>query len=113
MIAYADLLGSFGGYAISVWYFKINSQAYWQFSAYGVALWDVTVGITKGFFFGAAIATVSCYKGFNCKQGAQGVGQACTEAFVLSFIAILAIDFAMAIISKSLYLTFWQIKSLI
>jgi len=113
LIVYADLMGSFGGYAISVWFFKINSQAYWQFTAYGVTLWDVMVGLTKGFFFGAAIAAISCYKGFNCKQGAQGVGQACTEAFVVSFIAILALDFAAAIISKSLYSIFYPIRSLI
>ena len=113
LIIYADLLGILGGYFVGVVQFKINSWAYWSFSASGVELWDVMVGVIKGFFFGAAIAVISCYKGFTCKEGAQGVGQACTEAFVASFISILALDYALAVIFKSIYATFWPIKSLV
>jgi len=113
LIVYADLLGIAGGYFISVVQFGINSRAYWSFSASGVELWDVSVGVIKGFFFGAAIAVISCYKGFTCREGAHGVGQACTEAFVASFISILALDFAMVVIFKAIYNTFWQLKSLL
>lgn len=113
LIIYADLLGVLGGYLVSNKLFGINSHAYWEFSARGVAFWDVAVGVAKGFFFGAAIAATSCYKGFTCKQGAHGVGQACTDAFVASFIAILAIDFALAIIFKAIYNTLYPLKSLI
>jgi len=113
LIVYADFLGIIGGYIISVMHFGINSRAYWSFSASGVEMWDITIGIVKGFFFGAAIAGVSCYKGFHCKEGAQGVGQACTEAFVGSFILILAIDFVLAVISKAVYATFWPLKILL
>ena len=113
LIIYADLMGVIGGAAVSFTYLRINSHAYWTFSAYGVELWDVGVGVVKGFFFGGAIATISCYKGFTCKEGAQGVGQACTEAFVASFISILAIDFSVAMIAKGIYLTFWPLKSLV
>jgi len=113
LIIYGDLLGILGGYFVGVVQFKINSWAYWSFSASGVELWDVLVGVIKGFFFGAAIAVISCYKGFTCKEGAQGVGQACTEAFVASFISILALDYALAVIFKSIYATFWPIKSLV
>jgi len=113
LIVYADLLGILGGYFVSVIQLGINARAYWSFSASGVELWDVTVGVIKGFFFGAAIAVISCYKGFTCKEGAHGVGQACTEAFVASFISILALDFALAVIFKAIYNTFWSIKSLV
>jgi phospholipid/cholesterol/gamma-HCH transport system permease protein len=113
LIIYADFLGILGGYFISVIQFGINNRAYWDFSASGVELWDVSIGVIKGFFFGAAIALISCYKGFTCKEGAQGVGQACTEAFVASFISILALDFALAVIFKSVYSIFWPIKSLV
>jgi phospholipid/cholesterol/gamma-HCH transport system permease protein len=113
LIIYADLLGILGGYFVSVIQLGINSRAYWSFSAQGVELWDVTIGVIKGFFFGAAIAAISCYKGFTCRQGAEGVGRACTEAFVASFISILALDFALAVIFKAIYNTFWPIKSLV
>ena len=113
LIIYADLMGIVGGWFVSVVQLGINSRAYWSFSASGVELWDVAIGVIKGFFFGAAIAAISCYKGFTCREGAQGVGQACTEAFVASFISILALDFALAVISKAIYNTFWPLKSLV
>lgn len=113
LIIYADLMGIIGGYFISVIQYGINSRAYWNFSAYGVELWDVSVGVAKGFFFGVAIAAISCYKGFTCKEGAQGVGQACTEAFVASFVSILALNFALAVVFKAIYSTFWPLKSLV
>ena len=113
LIIYADLMGIIGGYFVSVIQLGINSRAYWNFSANGVELWDICIGVIKGFFFGAAIAVISCYKGFTCKEGAQGVGRACTEAFVASFISILALDFALAVIFKAIYSTFWPLKSLV
>lgn len=113
LIIYADLMGILGGYFVSVIQLGINSEAYWSFSANGVELWDVLIGVVKGFFFGGAIAVISCYKGFTCREGARGVGQACTEAFVASFISILAIDFVLAVIFKAFYNTFWEVKSLV
>jgi phospholipid/cholesterol/gamma-HCH transport system permease protein len=113
LIVYADLLGILGGWYISVIHLKINDSAYWSYSAYGVELWDVVCGIIKGFFFGGAISVISCYKGFTCKEGARGVGQACTDAFVLSFIMILAIDFALVVIFKAIYGVFWPLKSIV
>ncbi|MFH1884061.1 MAG: ABC transporter permease [Planctomycetota bacterium] len=113
LIIYADLMGIVGGYFISVIQLGINSRAYWSFSASGVELWDIAIGVAKGFFFGAAIAVIGCYKGFTCREGAHGVGQACTEAFVTSFISILALDFALAVIFKAIYNTFWPLRSLV
>ena len=113
LIIYADFLGIVGGYFVSVIQLGINDSAYWSFSASGVELWDISIGIIKGLFFGGAIAVISCYKGFTCKEGAHGVGQACTEAFVASFISILALDFALVVISKAIYTIFWPIKSLV
>ncbi len=113
LIVYADLLGIIGGWFVSVVQLHINARAYWSFSAYGVELWDVTCGVIKGFFFGGAIAVISCYKGFHCKEGARGVGQACTEAFVMSFIVILIIDFALVVVFKAIYNTFWPLRSMV
>ncbi|HPS55300.1 MAG TPA: ABC transporter permease [Sedimentisphaerales bacterium] len=113
LIIYADLLGIIGGYFISVIQLKINSQVYWDFSAQGVDLWDVSIGVMKGFFFGGAIASISCFKGFRCREGAEGVGQACTEAFVASFISILVLNFMLGVIFKAIYNTLWPMKLLL
>ncbi len=113
LIIYADMLGILGGYFVSVIMKGVNSRAYWSFSASAVELWDVSIGVAKGFFFGVAIAMISCYKGFHCREGAHGVGRACTEAFVVSFIAILALNLALAMVFRALYSTFWSVKGLL
>ncbi len=113
LIIYADLLGIIGGYFMSVIQLGVNAGAYWTYSASGVELWDVCIGVIKGFFFGGAIASISCYKGFHCREGAEGVGRACTEAFVASFISILALNFAMGVIFKAVYNAIWPLRMLI
>ncbi|MBN1796762.1 MAG: ABC transporter permease [Sedimentisphaerales bacterium] len=113
LIIYADLLGIMGGFFVSVLQLGVNSGAYWSYSASGVEFWDLSIGVIKGFFFGGAIASISCYKGFHCREGAEGVGQACTEAFVASFISILALNFAMGLIFKAIYNTFWPLRVLL
>jgi phospholipid/cholesterol/gamma-HCH transport system permease protein len=65
LIMYADLLGIIGGYFMSVVQLGVNEGAYWTYSASGVELWDVSIGVIKGFFFGGAIASISCYKGLK------------------------------------------------
>ena len=47
--------------------------------------------------FGAAISLISCYHGFHCDPGAEGVGRAATTAFVYSFVVILMLDVVLAI----------------
>ena len=62
-------------------------------------------GVFKSLFFGAAIALISCYRGFHCEPGAEGVGRAATAAFVFSFVVILVLDFFLGIGLDGVYLT--------
>jgi len=64
-------------------------------------------GLIKPTFFGAAIAVISCHRGFHSKAGAEGVGRAATEAFVASFIAILVLDFFLAMFLNNLHDFLW------
>ncbi|QOV91346.1 MlaE family ABC transporter permease [Humisphaera borealis] len=100
---YSDLLGVVGGYFISVSYLGIASGPYWQYSAQAIENWQIFEGIFKSIFFGAAIGLVSCYKGFNSGAGASGVGKACTESFVASFISIIVLNFFFARLLSGLY----------
>ena len=113
LIIYADLVGILGGFFVSVFQLNINAGAYWSFSASGVTMWDITTGILKGFFFGGAIATISCYKGFHCREGAQGVGEACTEAFVSSFMMILFLNYVFTVVFGAIYKSFWSVRPLL
>jgi phospholipid/cholesterol/gamma-HCH transport system permease protein len=109
---YSDLLGVLGGWAVSTKFLGIPSGPYWQFSAQGVDNWQIFEGIIKSVFFGATIGLISCYKGFTCGAGASGVGKACTESFVQSFLAIIVLNFFFAEIAKQWYLAIYGTRSI-
>src|SRR5262249_2693555 len=97
----ADFMGVMGGALISTKVYRIEAHHYWTPAQEFVGRWDLFSGLFKSMFFGAAIALISCHRGFNTRPGAQGVGRAATEAFVVSFIAILALDFFLALFMNS------------
>lgn len=107
---YSDLLGVIGGWVVSVYFLAVPNGPYWQYSAQGVDTWQIMEGIIKSVFFGGAIGLISCYKGFNCGSGASGVGRACTESFVASFLAIIVLNFFFAHMLKAMYTAHYGIR---
>lgn len=103
----ADFMGVMGGAMMSLHFYNIEAAKYWELSQQKIGLWDIFVGLLKSMVFGSAIAVVSCYRGFNSSGGAEGVGKAATEAFVHSFVAILVLDFFLAMLFNTLYSLFW------
>jgi phospholipid/cholesterol/gamma-HCH transport system permease protein len=99
----ADFMGVLGGYLYSHFLLGIDYHHYWQNSREYVDGFDLGMGIFKSFFFGAAIAIVSCHRGFHCAPGAEGVGRAATNAFVQSFVMILVLDLFLGIFLDDLY----------
>jgi phospholipid/cholesterol/gamma-HCH transport system permease protein len=110
LTVYSDLLGVIGGWLISVKYLGVSNDLYWQYSAQSVETWQVMEGIFKSVFFGAAIGLIACYKGFNSGAGASGVGRACTESFVASFIAIIVLNFFFARLLQNVYTAIYGIR---
>jgi len=112
LTAYSDLLGIFGGWLIAVPVLGIPNGVYWYYSTHGgVETWQIMEGLINALFFGAAIGLISCYKGFNSGAGASGVGRACTESFVASFLAIIVMNFIFAEVSKDMYTAIYGIRS--
>jgi phospholipid/cholesterol/gamma-HCH transport system permease protein len=103
----ADFMGVMGGALICIRVYHVESYFYWQHTQSMLSLWDVVTGLIKPVFFGAAIAVISCHRGFHSKAGAEGVGRAATEAFVASFIGILVIDFFLAMFLNNLHEFLW------
>ena len=64
---------------------------------------DIIFAMIKGACFGAVIPLVACYFGFNCEQGADGVGKATTNTVVIASIAIIVIDFVLSYTFSHLY----------
>ena len=102
-----DFMGVIGGAAVSTQIMGVDTYHYWAYSRKYVGGLDLLAGVFKSYFFGAAIALISCHRGFNSKAGAEGVGRAATEAFVYSFIAILFLDFCIGIGWNTTYNLIW------
>ena len=109
---YSDMLGVLGGAFIAIKSLKIPPDAYWQFSAQSIDMWQINEGLIKAVFFGGAIGLISCYKGFTSGSGASGVGRACTESFVAIFIAIIVINFFFAQVAKDWYIELFGVRGI-
>jgi phospholipid/cholesterol/gamma-HCH transport system permease protein len=93
LVAIADSIGVFGGYVASVESLAFNGSVYMNNTMNNVTWDDVSSGLIKSAVFGFIIALLGCYNGFNSKGGAQGVGNATTNAVVTSSILILAANY--------------------
>jgi phospholipid/cholesterol/gamma-HCH transport system permease protein len=103
----ADFMGVMGAYFYSVDILGIDQHFYLYNSREFIGGFDLFVGVFKSLFFGAAIAMVSCHRGFHCTPGAEGVGRAATAAFVISFVLILMIDLFLGIVLDAIYYSIW------
>jgi phospholipid/cholesterol/gamma-HCH transport system permease protein len=93
----AIFIGIIGGWLVAVFRLGIPSGVYideiqqigWKEGAHG---------LIKSAFFAGIIVVISCYKGFTCDGGAEGVGKATTDAVVLSMVLVLVLDYFLSAI---------------
>jgi len=110
---YCNAMGAWGGYFMAVLVESIPKEPYVYYTADAVETFDLIAGLSKAVVFGGAIGLISCFMGFHCKAGAEGVGRACTAAFVTSFIVILVTDFYLTRMLQDIYNSVWGFKPLI
>jgi len=91
----ADFTGILGGYFVGVKLLGINEGIFISRMTKYMELEDIYNGLAKAACFGFILALVACFKGFNTKGGAQGVGRATTEAVVAGSISILIADYVL------------------
>jgi len=93
LVLVADVIGVFGGFLVSVYRLDFNPSSYlartWEF----LEPLDVVSGLVKAAVFGFVIALMGCYFGYKSRGGAQGVGQATTNAVVAASILILVFNY--------------------
>lgn len=98
----AIVVGIAAGYAVGVGLLNIDPTYSWANLVKYSSPQAVFTGLIKSSVFGVVIASVSCYKGMNCGEGAEGVGRATTEAVVVSSIAILISNFFLTLFLNEL-----------
>lgn len=106
---YCDFMAMLGSAVIAIALKGIDSGPYWEHLA-AMERWDLFDGTIKSLLFGGAIGLIGCYKGFTCGHGAEGVGRACTQSFVASFIMVLILDFFLTVILNTIYVSIWGFK---
>jgi phospholipid/cholesterol/gamma-HCH transport system permease protein len=104
---FSNACGVIGGWLVVTRLYHADPAMYVRYSEQFVYGIDIANGLIKSVFFGLAIGVISCYKGFNCKPGAEGVGSATTESFVTSFMAIIVQGVVLAKLLNDL--TYWLI----
>ncbi|HVN77238.1 MAG TPA: ABC transporter permease [Thermoanaerobaculaceae bacterium] len=93
LVAIANGVGIFGGYAIAVGLMGANPVLYWDKTFQYLDLNDVFSGLIKAAVFGLILAVTGCAKGFFTTGGAEGVGRSTTSAVVMGSVVILVSDF--------------------
>lgn len=93
LTVFSIFMGIFGGYLISVFYFKMPPTTYFDPMPIYITNFDLLTGIVKAFVFGILIITISCYKGLTTSGGAEGVGRSTTNSVVICYTFILFTNF--------------------
>lgn len=97
LTAEAIVVGIGAGYLVGVYLLGIDPAYSWYNMLRYTGSSDLIVGLIKSVVFGGIVAMIGCYKGMSCREGAEGVGQATTEAVVYSSISILITNFFMTL----------------
>lgn len=95
LVLCADAIGVLGGYIVSVHKLGFNPALYIDQTFKYLESEDVISGLQKAAVFGFVIALFGCYQGYRSRGGAQGVGQATTNAVVSSSIMILILNYVL------------------
>ncbi len=92
LTVYADVVGIFGGYLVSVYKLGLSHSLYLKMTFNSLVLKDIFTGLAKTLIFASIICIVSCFEGMRVEGGAEGVGAATTRSVVTSFISIIVAD---------------------
>jgi phospholipid/cholesterol/gamma-HCH transport system permease protein len=103
LVAEAVAIGILGGFAVCQAFLGIYATYAWDNMLRYTDPPQLIMGLVKSLLFGAVIALISCYKGMNCREGAEGVGQATTEAVVYASITILISNFFLTLALNNLF----------
>jgi len=83
---YADLLGIVGGLFVGVGMLGLSARNYMQETISTLTLTNLFGGLFKATFYGFLIALAGCLRGFQCGNSSSAVGDAATQAVVMSIV---------------------------
>jgi phospholipid/cholesterol/gamma-HCH transport system permease protein len=93
LVAVGNVIGIFGGYLVGTTRLGFDPAAYIDNTLDYLTQADIVSSLTKAAVFGFVLALMGCYNGYHSARGAQGVGEATTNAVVSASILILATNY--------------------
>jgi len=93
LVLVADVIGVLGGFLVSIYDFGFNPTTYLKSTWDSLDNTGFLSGLVKAAVFGFLVALMGTYHGYHSKGGAQGVGQATTNAVVSASILLLLSNF--------------------
>lgn len=95
---FANFIAILGSFVVSNLLIGLTGRVFFEGVQQTFVVRNVLGGLLKATVFGATIALVGCYVGFQTSGGAEGVGHATIKAFVLSAGLIMLNDYLLATI---------------
>jgi len=99
LIIFGDAIALVGSAVIEYLKGDVSFLLYFNKVTKALKFSDIIPATSKSFFFGFAIGLVGCYKGYYCKKGTVGVGEASNSAVVYASMLLFIIDFIAVFIS--------------
>lgn len=91
LVLYADFMGILGGYLVGSAKFGMPMAFYFRLTFDALKIKDILTGLFKSVCFGALIAFISCYEGFQ-PMSSTDVSKSVTNSVVRSFLLIIISD---------------------
>ncbi len=102
LAAYSMVWGVLGGIVVMMAMGFPFAQIWTQLVG-ALGVWDVIVGISKSFVFGAIIAGLGCLRGMQTQEGPNAVGDSTTRAVVAGILMIILVDAVYSILTYVLH----------
>jgi len=99
LIIFGDAISLYGSALIENLKGDVSFQLYFNKVFDALKFADIIPATVKSVFFGFAIGLVGSFKGYNCKKGTVGVGEASNSAVVYTSLLLFVIDFIAVFIS--------------
>lgn len=85
---FADLIGILGGLFVGVTMLDLAPGSYMRETISTLTLTNLFGGLLKAITYGALIAVAGCLRGFQCGNSSSAVGDAATQAVVMSIVMV-------------------------
>jgi phospholipid/cholesterol/gamma-HCH transport system permease protein len=101
---YADFMGLLGGCLMCLATLNLTVPQFLSQLQSAVGEWTFWVGTIKAPVFGATIALIGCYEGFNVSRSAESVGKLTTLSVVESIFLVIVTDATFSIVFSLLHI---------